>query len=387
MPIDTVGNDIRASVMPLPYKDPSAVFIQLIENIATTAQRVGGTAELQIGEGKQDAPVGTTLALIEQATKLMSAVHKRLHQAQGAEFDMLKALLKEDPEALWRHNKKSKVLEMLIAETGQQDAVAAQDQAEQKHRATFLLALEDCELVPRADPNTSSQTERYLKVVAMRQMAQSNQSIDLDAVDRHAFQIMGVDDGDSYFKPPPPPGQQQPSPEQITAQATADAAKARLIDSQTKAQTAVADRQFQAEELASKEKIAAQGVAKELIIHNSDQQAEREQAGVANRENAADRLHRLAVATMQRRSTEKLGALSAAQDLHGRVHDAQQGAQDRAHEAGLAGVARAHEAQEGQRNRAHELITGNLDRQHEAAQNERQRQADLAAPAGNGVAP
>ncbi len=189
MPIDTVGNDIRASIMPLPYKDPSAVFIQLIENIATTAQRVGGTAEMQIGEGKQDAPVGTTLALIEQATKLMSAVHKRLHQAQGQEFDMLKSLLLEDPEALWRHNKKSKVLKLIKAMRPEtQMLVNAEDGAELRHRELFLAALVDCELIPRADPNTSSQTERYLKVVAMRQMAQTNPAIDLNAVDKRAFQ-------------------------------------------------------------------------------------------------------------------------------------------------------------------------------------------------------
>jgi hypothetical protein len=377
MPIDTVGNDIRASVMPLPYKDPSAVFIQLIENIATTAQRVGGTAELQIGEGKQDAPVGTTLALIEQATKLMSAVHKRLHQAQGAEFDMLKALLKEDPEALWRHNKKSKVLALLIAEAGQQQVVDEQQQAESRHRALFLTALADCELVPAADPNTSSQTERYLKVVAMRQMAQTNQNIDLNAVDQHAFQIMGVDDGDRFFKPPQV-GQQQPSPEEVTAKATADAAQARLIEANTKARTAEADTAFQQQELATKEKIAAQGVAKELIIHNSDQQAAREQAGVANRESAADRLHRLAIAKMQRSSTEKLGALGAAQDLHGRAQDAAE-----------AGVARAHEAGENQRDRAHELVTGTADRHHEAVQNElgRRHEAAMQPPEPTGVAP
>src|SRR5262249_40119826 len=149
-------------VMPLPYKDPSATFIQLMEQIAQTAQRVGGTAELQIGEGKQDAPVGTTLALIEQATKLMSAVHKRLHQAQGQEFDMLKSMLMEDPEALWRHNKKSKVLKLLTEMAGQAPVVAEEQAAEDRHKALFLAALSDCELVPMADPNTSSQTERYL---------------------------------------------------------------------------------------------------------------------------------------------------------------------------------------------------------------------------------
>ena len=404
MPIDTVGNDIRASVMPLPYKDPSAVFIQLIDNIATTAQRVGGTAEMQIGEGKQDAPVGTTLALIEQATKLMSAVHKRLHQAQGQEFSMLKDMLMEDPSALWRHNKKSKVLAMLVAESGQQPLVDAEMQAEERHHQMFLAALSDCELVPAADPNTSSQTERYLKVVAMRQMAQSNPNIDLNKVDVRGFQVMGIDDGDSYFKPPPAPGEQPPpSPEEITAQATAVAAQARLTDSQTKAREAVETAANSQRDIAAKAHLKALDISKELIIHQSDQQNANQTLQAQNQQRSADRVHKLALATAARRHASHESGVArahdAGQDTKGLVHEAVQGHLDRQHktdlagvaqqhEAGLAGAKQTHDAGLAGLDKHHELVQGGIDRLHEANQNALDRQHDSAmTPPDSGVAP
>lgn len=340
MPIDAVGNDIRASVMPLPYKDPSAVFIQLIENIATTAQRVGGTAEMQVGEGKQDAPVGTTLALIEQATKLMSAVHKRLHQAQGQEFDMLKSLLMEDPEALWRHNKKSKVLKVLSTEAGLQPVIDEQDQAEDRQRQLFLAALNNLELVPAADPNTSSQTERYLKVVAMRQMATTNTNLDLNKIDERALRTMGVDDPESFFKPPQPLGSQPPPPEQIAAQATLIAAQARMQDSQTKAkeslikaasvqQKGVTD----AQNLASKERIASLGVARELVIHGADQKLAREQLAEEQRQHGVDKVHDLVNKHLDNVNTSQQSGVAHRKDLMQTVmqhsHEANQNDLDR----------------------------------------------------------
>ena len=377
MPIDTVGNDIRSSIMPLPYKDPSAVFIQLIDNIATTAQRVGGTAEMSIGEGRADAPVGTTLAMIEQATKLMSAVHKRLHQAQGQEFDMLKSMLMEDPSALWRHNKKSKVLALLVQQTGQQPVVDAEQQDEAKHREMFLAALTDCELVPAADPNTSSQTERYMKIVAAMQMAQQNPNLDADAICKRAFKVMGWADGDSLFKPPQAPGAQQPPPEAITAQATLIAAQARLSDSQTKAQESqikaasiAAQAQASAAETASKEKIASLQVSRELVIHGADQAAAQKAADAANQQRAADRVHKLALATAANR------------------HNAEQGVLGRTHEAIQSGLGRQHEATQSGLARGHEHIQGHLARNQETAQNDLDRQSDLAAqPPEGGVAP
>lgn len=374
MPIDTVGNDIRASVMPLPYKDPSPVFIQLIENIATTAARVGGTAEMQVGEGKQDAPVGTTLALIEQATKLMSAVHKRLHHAQGQEFDMLKDLLREDPAALWRHNKKSAVLKALLAHTSQetQQKAAAVESAEARHRELFLLALADCELVPRADPNTSSQTERYLKVVALRQMAQTDKKIDLTKVDEHAMRVMGIDDPQDFFAPDVPAGMEKPSPEEITADATKTAADARLRDSETKlltAQTKAANdaanrqvgQQSKMAELATREKIAALGVAKELVVHNNDQEAGRHELGLDTQNRAADRLHELSLASLNNSARLREGVAA------------------RSHEANQGGLARRHEAIQAHQDRLHASLEGGIDRSHEAAQNDLDR---ATAPAG-----
>jgi hypothetical protein len=385
MPIDTVGNDIRSSVMPLPYKDPSAVFIQLIENIAQTAQRVGGTAETNVGEGKQDAPVGTTLALIEQATKLMSAVHKRLHQAQGQEFDMLKSLLQEDPAALWRHNKKkSKVLQCLIKMSGQAPLTDELQDDEERHRELFLVALDACELVPRADPNTSSQTERYLKVVAMRQMAMSNQSIDLNKVDERAFRTMGVDDPESLFKPPPPPGAQPPpSPEEVTAKATADAASARLIEAQTKAKTAQSDTALQQQELALKEKIASEGVAKELIIHNDDRADAHAAQGVQSQDAAAQRIHDLTMATAQRRADQQ----SAGAD---RQHELNQTGIAQGHEATQAGLDRAHDAALAAREHVAGVVTKGMEYRHEAGQNAADREQELATqppPGPRGVAP
>lgn len=370
MPIDTMGTDIRAAVMALPYQPPNPVFIQLIENIVQTAQRVGGSAQKIIGEGKQDAPVGTTLALIEQAVKLMSAVHKRLHVAQGHEFEMLKGLLMEDPEALWRHNKKSHVLACLTKVYGQQPVVDAQAQAEQEHRARFLSALGEAELIPRADPNTSSQTERYLKVTAMRQMAMTNQGLDLNAIDRRAFQVMGVDDADSLFKPPPPPGAAPPPPENVTAQATMLAAQAKLTDSATKArdsqlkaQQDLRDQQQQnamrQQELASKEQIAKLGVARELVIHNADVEAQQRAVGVENQQRSLDRMHEAALSSIANRAKSRESGLDRA---HGLMSDAL----DRQHEAAMTGASQGHEASQSA-----------LDRMHDLAMN----------PVGNGIAP
>ena len=88
--VKTGGMPINQAIMPIPYRDPSSSLMSLVENIAQTGMRVGGTSEQPVGEGKQDAPVGTTIALIEQAQKILSAVHKRLHAAQAEEFQMLK---------------------------------------------------------------------------------------------------------------------------------------------------------------------------------------------------------------------------------------------------------------------------------------------------------
>jgi hypothetical protein len=397
MAIDTVGQDIRTAIMPLPYKDPSAVFIQLIENIAQTAQRVGGTAELQVGEGKQDAPVGTTLAMIEQATKLMSAVHKRLHQAQGQEFDMLKQMLQEDPSALWRHNKKSAVLKQLIHEAGIDAVDQALEDAENRHIQLFLAALDNCELIPRADPNTSSQTERYMKIVALRQMAQTNPSIDMNAVDERAMQVMGIDDPQSLFKPPQPQGAAPPDPQAMSAQANIITAQTRVQDSKTKAAESAAkiqqtnqELQQKSQEIDAREKIAALDVARTMVVHKDDhdlatqglasdnmhqnadrqqqhfhQQADRQSTHIAQ---AKQQQHNVGLANLNNQANasqaQGVAQQDAVQQVRDQAHDLMMDANSRQHEAGLAMGQQQHELGVAGMQQQHDANEAGLERQH-----------------------
>ena len=139
--------------MPLPYRDVTGGFVQIIQNVEQTSQRLGGVSETAVGEGRNDAPVGTTIALIEQAQKVLNAVHKRMHQAQQKEFALLKDLFRKDPEALWRSNK---------------------NPAFGRDVQKLMNALDNKDIVPKADPNTSSQTLRIQKAIAIYQLAKEN---------------------------------------------------------------------------------------------------------------------------------------------------------------------------------------------------------------------
>jgi hypothetical protein len=191
MPIKSDVKNIAHAVMPLPYNTAQmGPLMQLTENIASAGQRVGGTADTPVGEGKQEAPVGTTLALIEQGTKIESTVHKGLHASQDREFRLLKELFRQDPASLWKNNKRC---------------------ALGRNKQKTLMALEDCDLVPRADPNVPSRMHRLAKIAAVKQLqAQNPMLYDAKAVDTWALPQLGIDDPESLFAPPMPA--QQPDP-------------------------------------------------------------------------------------------------------------------------------------------------------------------------------
>jgi hypothetical protein len=195
--IETNGLPVQQVVMPLPYKEFGPATMALVQNLREQAQRVGGTADTPVGEGKQDAPVGTTLALIEQATKIEGAVHKALHAAQSEEFKLLCDLLAEDPEALFRGNKRSAF----------GNAKTAEDK--QRRIEQFRLALEDCDIVPKADPNVPSHMHRVMKAQALKQMTAGNPAYNPIAVDKRVFAMIDVDDIDQLLAAPqaaqPPP--------------------------------------------------------------------------------------------------------------------------------------------------------------------------------------
>ena len=218
--VKTGGLPISQAIMPLPYKDVGSGLMTLSDNMATTGARIGGTAEMAVGEGKQDAPVGTTLAMIEQATKVLNAVHKRMHAAQAEEFQLLARCFKENPESFWQRKGKPSY-------------------PWDEH--TFVQALNDCELIPQADPNTSSQTQRLMKIMALKQLAAANPSMyDPIAIDTAALKAIGWSNPEQFLVPQS--AQQNPPPELIQAQAMMKVndmkAQAAMQDSQTKAHAA-----------------------------------------------------------------------------------------------------------------------------------------------------
>jgi chaperonin GroES len=87
--IDAGGAELSASLMPLPYKEPSQTLFALLGFLVEAGRRLASIADMQVGDGNQMAAVGTTLALLERGSMVMSAIHKRLHYAQGVEFRML----------------------------------------------------------------------------------------------------------------------------------------------------------------------------------------------------------------------------------------------------------------------------------------------------------
>ena len=181
--INTGGQPIGQNVMPLPYKDVTAGLVQVTGHIEEEARRVGGTPELMVGEGRQDVPVGTTLAMIDQAVKVLDSVHKGMHTAQAEEFELLRDLFKEDPQSLLCASPKVPGFRWELQD--------------------LIKALNDCNLSPQADPNTPSHTIRIMKAVALVQLVQLNPSMwDLHAVVRRVATMVGLGNVDELFAPP-----------------------------------------------------------------------------------------------------------------------------------------------------------------------------------------
>ena len=179
--VKTGGLPINQAIMPLPYKEPSAPLMTLVENMVETGQRVGGTSELQVGEGRADAPVGTTIALIDQATKILNSVHKRLHASQAEEFQLLVRCFREHPDSFWKKIRNPR---------------------EQWNEELLMRALNDYDLVPQADPNTASQTQRLMKVMALKELQKSNPAMyDPIAIDRAAMMAIGWSNPEQFMTP------------------------------------------------------------------------------------------------------------------------------------------------------------------------------------------
>lgn len=235
--IDAGANErIQDAVMPLPYKDISGQFNAFLTQVEESGRRLASTAQINVGEGKQDAPVGTTLALIEQGAKVIDSAHKRLHASQAEEFKLLKERFREDPESFWRHNKRQTI---------------------QWQKDQFIEALDRCELVPVADPNNPTSLHRIAKAAMIKQLQAASPALyDPVAVDMRIMRISNIDPAGLFRPEPAPP---PPDPRMVAIQEKAAAqqtqAEISLLETQIRAATAGAQIEDKFKDRESRERI------------------------------------------------------------------------------------------------------------------------------------
>lgn len=273
-PIQTNGQDIRQVLMGLPYKDVTAGLLALMDKIVAQSEKAGGSVEVPVGEGIQNVPVGTMLAHIEQATKLMAAAHKGMHSAQSEELQLIADLFREDPESFWRGNRKYKKF---------------------WNEKKLFVALNTCSLVPKSDPNVPSHVHRLMKAVALIQLLAIPQFAGLlspEGVLDRVLTSMKEDPNGIRVQPQPQSG--QPTPEMLTA-------AAKLKDAQTKGEKVQVDAvkvatesKDRMAELAGEKDIETVRLAQTLVTHAHDgKAADRSHALDANKHavNVAKTVH------------------------------------------------------------------------------------------------
>ena len=193
--VDAPGGNLKDSFMNLPYKEPSPVLFQLLGTVVAAGQRFASIADTQVGDGNQQAAVGTTVALLERGSRVMSAIHKRLYASLRDEFKLL-----------------AKIFGQYLPPEYPYDVVGAQ-------RTIKAADFDDrVDILPVADPNIFSQTQRISIAQTELQLAMSNPQLhNLYECYRSMYSALGVKDIDKVLPPPKPPQPMDPALEHIDA--------------------------------------------------------------------------------------------------------------------------------------------------------------------------
>ena len=193
--VDAPGGNIRDAFMTLPFKEPSATLLQLMGVVVNAGQRFASIADLQVGDGNQQAAVGTTVALLERGSRTMSAIHKRIYSALKNEFKIL-----------------SRVFRLYLPAEYPYDVVGGQKMIKQSDFDDRV------DILPVADPNIFSQTQRISLAQTELQLAMSNpQMHNLYQAYRNMYEAIGVKDVDTVLIRPQPPAPKDPALEHIDA--------------------------------------------------------------------------------------------------------------------------------------------------------------------------
>ena len=182
--IDTTGGSLRENLIPLPIKEPSNVLMQLLGILVDSGKRFAAIADMNIGDVNQAMPVGTTVALLERGTKVMSAIHKRLHYSQKLEFNLLAKVFGESLPPVYNFQVGSG-----------QNQIKLQDFDDR------------VDIIPVSDPNIFSQSQRVTLAQELLQMVQSNPQVHgpmgIYEAYRRMYAALGVDNVDALLMPPP----------------------------------------------------------------------------------------------------------------------------------------------------------------------------------------
>ena len=193
--VDAPGGNIRDAFMMLPFKEPSQTLLALMGVVVQAGQRFASIADLQVGEGNQQAAVGTTVALLERGSRTMSAIHKRIYAALKQEFKLM-----------------SRVFKLYLPQEYPYDVIGGQRMIKQTDFDDRV------DILPVADPNIFSQTQRISLAQSELQLAQSNPQIhNLYQAYRNMYEALGVKDIDKLLKRPQVPTPKDPALEHIDA--------------------------------------------------------------------------------------------------------------------------------------------------------------------------
>ena len=193
--IDAAGMDIRQSLMPLPFKEPSQTLYSLLGSLIESGRRFASMADAKVGEMGGETPVGTTMAIMERGTKVMSAIHKRLHYSQKIEFKLLANIFARNMAAMYPY-----------AVPGAPPEIKQQDFDDR------------IDVLPVSDPNIFSMSQRIALAQTQLQLAQSNPEIHggpqgLYQAYRKMYEALGVTNIDSVLPVPPQPQPMNPAKE------------------------------------------------------------------------------------------------------------------------------------------------------------------------------
>jgi len=179
--VDVTGVSIKESLLPLPYKEPSQVLFALLGFAVDAGKSFAAIADMKLGEGNEQNPVGTTLALIERGTKVMSAIHKRLHYAQKIEFKLL-----------------AKVFQIYLPPQYPYMVVGGNQQIKQSDFDDRV------DVIPVSDPNIFSMAQRVTLAQQQLQLASAAPQLhNLREAYRRMYDAMGVDNVEAILKPDP----------------------------------------------------------------------------------------------------------------------------------------------------------------------------------------